>query len=108
MSLILNRTYGEFVCNYTPAKKRTTADGKQVLNEGYKGASVMDAKKGFYEKDPVVTMGFASLYPSIMRLKQLYYKTIIEDDKQVQRVENVVYEDHVVSDGVCATFAHRP
>ncbi|CAM9099309.1 unnamed protein product [Sphacelaria rigidula] len=79
MSLILNRTHGEFVCNYTPAKKKTTADGKQVMNEGYKGASVIDAKKGFYEKDPVVTMDFASLYPSIMRLKQLCYTTVVKD-----------------------------
>ena len=106
MSLILNRTHGEFVCNYTPAPKKFMEDGKQVQNEGYKGASVIDAKKGFYEKDPVVTMDFASLYPSIMRLKQLCYTTIVRDDKY-RNLEGVVYEDHQVSDGVCATFAHR-
>ncbi|CAM9102082.1 unnamed protein product [Ectocarpus sp. 8 AP-2014] len=107
MSLILNRIHGEFVCNYTPVKKKTTADGKQVLNEGYKGASVIDAKKGFYEKDPVVTMDFASLYPSIMRLKQLCYTTIVKDEKY-RGIEGVVYEDHEISDGVSVTFAHRP
>ena len=107
MSLILNRTHGEFVCNYTPVKKKMTADGKQVLNEGYKGASVIDAKKGFYEQDPVVTMDFASLYPSIMRLKQLCYTTIVKDAKY-RGIEGVVYEDHETSDGVTATFAHRP
>lgn len=107
MSLILNRTHGEFVCNYTPAKKKFLADGKQVQNEGYKGASVIDAKKGFYEKDPVVTMDFASLYPSIMRLKQLCYTTIVKEDK-FRGIVGVVYEDHEVSDGVHATFAHRP
>jgi len=107
MSLILNRTHGEFVCNYTPAKKKTTADGKQLPNEGYKGASVIDAKKGFYEKDPVVTMDFASLYPSIMRLKQLCYTTIVRDSKY-RGIEGVSYEDHEVSEGVYATFAHRP
>ena len=107
LSLILNRTHGEFVCNYTPAKKKFMSDGKQVPNEGYKGASVIDAKKGFYEKDPVVTMDFASLYPSIMRKKQLCYTTIVKDDKY-RGVEGVAYEDHEVSEGVYATFAHRP
>ncbi|CAM9105267.1 unnamed protein product, partial [Ectocarpus sp. 12 AP-2014] len=107
MSLIPNRTHGEFVCNYTPVKKKVTPDGQQVLHEGYKGASVIDAKKGFYEKDPVVTMDFASLYPSIMRLKQLCYTTIVKDPKY-RGVEGVVYEDHEISEGVSATFAHRP
>lgn len=95
------------MCNYTPAKKKTTADGKEVLNEGYKGASVIDAKKGFYEKDPVVTMDFASLYPSIMRLKQLCYTTIVKDAKY-EGIDGVKYEDHEISNGVYATFAHRP
>ena len=105
MSLILNRTHGEFVCNYMPATKKTTAE--EVLNEGYKGASVIDAKKGFYERDPVVTMDFASLYPSIMRLKQLCYTTIVRDEKY-RRIEGVKYENHEISDGVIATFAYRP
>lgn len=107
MSHILNRIHGEYVCNYTPAKKRVTSDGKQVMNEGYKGASVIDAKKGFYEKDPVVTMDFASLYPSIMRWLQLCYTTIVKDDKYRDR-KGVVYKDYEIADGVSATFAHRP
>lgn len=106
MSLILNRTHGEFVCNYT-SEKRVEIDGKQVPKDGYKGASVIDAKKGFYETDPIVTMDFASLYPSIMRLKQLCYTTVVHDDKY-RGLAGVVYEDHEVSDGVTATFAQRP
>ncbi|CAM9205740.1 unnamed protein product [Pylaiella littoralis] len=106
LSLILNRTHGEFVCNYTP-EKRVEVDGKQVPKDGYKGASVIDAKKGFYETDPVVTMDFASLYPSIMRLKQLCYTTFVKEDKY-RGIDGVVYEDHEVADGVTATFAHRP
>ncbi|CAM9093350.1 unnamed protein product [Ectocarpus sp. 12 AP-2014] len=107
MSLILNRIHGEYVCNYTPAKKKLTSDGDEVVNEGYKGASVIDAKKGFYEHDPVVTMDFASLYPSIMRWLQLCYTTIVKDAKYRGR-EGVVYKDYEVADGVSATFAHRP
>lgn len=107
MSLILNRIHGEYVCNYAAAKKKMAADGTQVLNEGYKGASVIDAKKGFYEKDPIVTMDFASLYPSIMRLKQLCYTTIVKDVKY-RGIEGIFYEDHQISDGVSVTFAHRP
>ena len=102
LSLILNRIHGEFVCNFKPAA-RSDASG----SEGYKGASVIDAKKGFYEEDPVVTMDFASLYPSIMRRKQLCYTTLVRDDKY-RGIDGVVYEDHEIKEGVYATFAHLP
>lgn len=103
LSLILNRTHGEYVCNYRPVDKVDCEDEK----EGYKGASVIDAKKGFYEEDPIVTMDFASLYPSIMRLKQLCYTTFITEDRYLG-IEGVEYENHEISDGVYVTFAHRP
>jgi len=54
-----------------------------------------------------VTMDFASLYPSIMRQKQLCYTTIVKDEKY-RGIDGVLYEDHEISDGVTATFAHRP
>ena len=43
---------------------------------GYEGATVLDAKQGFY-KNPVATLDFASLYPSIMMAHNLCYTTLL-------------------------------
>ncbi|CAI0414266.1 unnamed protein product [Linum tenue] len=50
----------------------------------YEGATVLDAKKGFYEK-PIATLDFASLYPSIMMAYNLCYCTLVtpEDVKKL-------------------------
>ncbi|KAK3251031.1 DNA polymerase delta catalytic subunit [Cymbomonas tetramitiformis] len=42
----------------------------------YEGATVLDAKAGFYEV-PIATLDFASLYPSIMRAHNLCYTTLV-------------------------------
>lgn len=42
----------------------------------YEGATVLDAKMGFYKK-PVATLDFASLYPSIMMAHNLCYTTLV-------------------------------
>eukprot|EP01071_Lankesteria_metandrocarpae_P010903 Lankesteria_metandrocarpae@DN5381_c0_g1_i2.p1 len=42
----------------------------------YEGATVLDPKKGFYQ-DPIATLDFASLYPSIMMAYNLCYCTLI-------------------------------
>lgn len=112
MSLILNRVHNEYICNYRPKKVVPTEEGEDDEEEGYKGASVIEAKKGFYEQDPIVTMDFASLYPSIMRRKNLCYTTHVTDDEYRNR-EGVEYEDYEVAEKkngekVYATFAHRP
>ncbi|KAL3844768.1 hypothetical protein ACJIZ3_002171 [Penstemon smallii] len=50
----------------------------------YEGATVLDARAGFYEK-PIATLDFASLYPSIMMAYNLCYCTLItpEDAKKL-------------------------
>ena len=40
----------------------------------YEGAHVFEPKRGYYE-DPIVTLDFASLYPSIMQAHNLCYST---------------------------------
>lgn len=102
LSLILNRIHGEYVCNFGNS---IPIEGEE--KKGYKGASVIEAKKGFYEEDPVVTMDFASLYPTIMMRHQLCYTTIVKNDKYLG-IEGVHYQDFEVSEGVSATFAYRP
>lgn len=42
----------------------------------YEGATVLEAKQGFYEK-PIATLDFASLYPSIMMAHNLCYTTLV-------------------------------
>ena len=45
--------------------------------EGYEGAYVLDPVKGFHDI-PIVTLDFASLYPSIMMAHNLCYSTLIK------------------------------
>jgi len=52
----------------------STISGKR--NVQYEGATVVDPDKGFYS-DPVATIDFASLYPSIMLAHNLCYSTLI-------------------------------
>eukprot|EP00873_Tetraselmis_striata_P017869 jgi/Tetstr1/438133/TSEL_002859.t1 len=46
----------------------------------YEGATVLDAKAGYYDK-PVATLDFASLYPSIMMAHNLCYSTLVPREK---------------------------
>lgn len=46
----------------------------------YEGATVLDAKQGFY-KTPVATLDFASLYPSIMMAHNLCYSTLLPPER---------------------------
>ena len=51
---------------------------------GYEGATVLDAKVGYY-REPVATLDFASLYPSIMMAHNLCYSTLVPPDRHVLR-----------------------
>ena len=48
----------------------------------YEGATVLEAKQGFYSM-PVATLDFASLYPSIMMAHNLCYTTLLPRNRQV-------------------------
>eukprot|EP00658_Telonema_sp_P-2_P059811 TRINITY_DN48917_c0_g1_i1.p1 TRINITY_DN48917_c0_g1~~TRINITY_DN48917_c0_g1_i1.p1 ORF type:complete len:808 (-),score=162.02 TRINITY_DN48917_c0_g1_i1:121-2544(-) len=53
--------------------------------EGYEGATVLDPIRGYYD-DPIATLDFASLYPSIMQAHNLCYSTLVrnQDVKQLK------------------------
>lgn len=53
-----------------------TMSGKKDTDKTYKGATVIEPEKGFY-KDPIVTLDFASLYPSIMISHNLCYSSLV-------------------------------
>jgi DNA polymerase delta subunit 1 len=53
---------------------------KAVDGAKFQGATVLEPIKGFY-RDPVSTLDFASLYPSIMRAHNLCYTTLLLPDE---------------------------
>ena len=50
--------------------------GGQQDGAAFEGATVLEAKSGYYQK-PVATLDFASLYPSIMMAHNLCYCTLV-------------------------------
>ncbi len=105
LSLILNYIKNEYVCN-TKSDSDPINDKDKDEEVGYQGACVLEAHKGFYSKDPIVTLDFQSLYPSIMRAKQLCYTTHVQDPKYLN-LDGVTYEKYETFPGVFETFAHR-
>ena len=55
----------------------------------YEGATVLDAKVGYY-RNPVATLDFASLYPSIMMAHNLCYTTLVPPKECAQQTDPVV------------------
>lgn len=45
-------------------------------SEQYEGATVIEPARGYY-KDPIATLDFSSLYPSIMIAHNLCYTTLV-------------------------------
>jgi DNA polymerase delta subunit 1 len=44
--------------------------------KGFEGAYVLEPERGFYQ-EPIATLDFASLYPSIMMAHNLCYTTLV-------------------------------
>jgi DNA polymerase elongation subunit (family B) len=51
------------------------------VNAEFQGATVLPPTPNFYE-DPIATLDFASLYPSIMQAHNLCFSTVILDDSE--------------------------
>jgi len=65
---------------------------KNVTDEKYQGATVLDAQTGAYYA-PITALDFASLYPSIMRAHNLCYSTLVLDQRYAH-VPGVEYEQY--------------
>ena len=76
---------------------------RQHSDAGYEGATVLEAKTGYYEK-PIATLDFASLYPSIMMAHNLCYTTLLPRGQHTQfdpdQVERTPQGDYFVRDSV--------
>ena len=64
--------------------------GTGGADEGYQGATVLDAQSGAYY-GPITALDFASLYPSIMCAHNLCYSTLVMDPKY-DNLPGVEYE----------------
>ncbi|KAI7870138.1 DNA polymerase family B-domain-containing protein [Spinellus fusiger] len=64
----------------------------EVTEEQYEGATVIEPERGFY-KDPIATLDFSSLYPSIIQAHNLCYTTLVsrEECKEQGLVVDVDY-----------------
>lgn len=62
----------------------------KIANDGYVGATVLEAQKGAYYR-PITALDFASLYPSIMRAHNLCYSALVMDPKY-DNLPGVEYE----------------
>lgn len=68
----------------------------QQSDEQYEGATVIEPTRGFYE-EPVATLDFASLYPSIIQAHNLCYTTLIEKKGIIEKKGYKKDEDYIVT-----------
>lgn len=59
--------------------------GGSGSDDQYEGATVIEPKRGYYA-DPISTLDFASLYPSIMMAHNLCYTTLLQNPAQMSKV----------------------
>lgn len=63
----------------------------QASDEQFEGATVIEPKRGYYN-DPIATLDFSSLYPSIIMAHNLCYTTLLKYDKQTK---NNIQSDNI-------------
>ena len=80
-------------------------------NDTYEGATVIDAKAGFYSDMPVATLDFMSLYPSIILANNFCFSTLVQnakyltDEYQASMAGTVAFKTIKVSENKTYTFA---
>ena len=75
-----------------PTFQRSPLGGPGGADEGYQGATVLEAQTGAYY-GPITALDFASLYPSIMCAHNLCYSTLVMDPKY-DNLPGVEYEQY--------------
>jgi DNA polymerase delta subunit 1 len=64
-------------------------------DDQYEGATVIEPSRGYYA-DPVATLDFSSLYPSIMQAHNLCYTTLL-NGRTIERLALKKDEDYIVT-----------
>ena len=65
-------------------------------DDPYEGATVIEPIRGYY-KEPVATLDFASLYPSIIQAHNLCYTTLLKSKADADRFKLVKDIDYIVT-----------
>jgi DNA polymerase delta subunit 1 len=86
MSMLFRKCRGKGLL--VPSLSRQAGPGGEEA-VGYEGATVIQPLRGYYT-DPIATLDFASLYPSIMMAHNLCYSTLV-DAKQVAQLPAEAY-----------------
>ena len=78
---------------------------RRDVQQGYEGATVLEAHKGAYYK-PITALDFESLYPSIVMAHNLCYTTLVMDDRyaHLEGVEYVRFGEHVFVQNTSVTI----
>ena len=76
----------------------------QIQQQSYEGATVLEAQSGAYY-EPITTLDFESLYPSIMMAHKLCYSTLVLDPKY-ENIPGIVYESFTI-EGKTYKFAQN-
>lgn len=106
-SMILRKCKGEKLLVPTIRKSGNPTGG----DIGYEGATVLDPIKSYYQ-EPIATLDFASLYPSIMQAYNLCYSTLVNpadvpklDPSMYKKSENGnVFVHSTVKKGILPTI----
>lgn len=75
-------------------------------SDTFEGASVLEPTPGYYT-DPVATLDFASLYPSIMRAENLCFSTLLTSARAHERFPEGSYNTFTLPDGRVIRFVHQ-
>ncbi len=78
----------------TKIRAKETSSSTDILSRKvtYKGATVIEPKRGYYSTDePISTLDFASLYPSIMQTHNLCYSTLLTTNQASELVKDKDY-----------------
>ena len=101
-TLLLMLQFSKARCRKDPTHPRyflpDESANKPAASEGFEGAVVIRPLPGFYQT-PVVTLDFASLYPSIMRAYNMCFSTLIPSFREAKRL-NLAWspETHGIKD----------
>lgn len=72
-----------------PTKKYSS--DKEMENDGYEGAVVLEPKEGIYLNEPIVVFDYGSLYPSSMIARNLSHDCYVMDAKYMIDDPNIDY-----------------
>jgi DNA polymerase delta subunit 1 len=73
---VISQLYRKAKCHNLVIPAFKTGEAASV-EETYEGATVIEPVRGYYD-DPIATLDFASLYPSIMMAHNLCYTTLVQ------------------------------